>query len=360
MGLSVVQTVASQYLNEHVSSMCSRSLDVASRVAFPATYFSIFTVMWYGTSWFSLSTADKSAIAHSLVLALVLFGCGYTWHEANYFPNILIRTTVTRHTTASLRHRTWKLTDKEMQVVYDSLHQLNVRENRRSKGRSQANLDEDIGSVKVRHTVTWLLGAMPALREHKEALQALVEDTFGEEEYLYPIFKQEFAGFLTALTLLLHADQTQTDRVASVQWRMNARDSEVGNSEGVTVFAARSTNDSKASGASPSTIVVELPVDAEDDMIDSANSVRHSAYQQRQRAESAATVATVRNMTRLMQRGASKGAICPATTLNGDEADEEYDDDGNEPERKEEKVKKIPIKARERKPQKLKTATPKE
>lgn len=179
-------------------------MDVAARISFPSVYVVFFVLMVTPGE-----TDNKLILAHMLVGAFWLLGGAYCWFEAAFFPLNVVRRAVRRKTTASLRHKTWKFSDIELHQVFDRLHALDKSEHR------------DV--VKIEQMVDWLIFAKRGLKGHKEEVYHLVEITFGEEEFQFPIFKQEFATFLTKLTLLLHDDHEQKSAVEAQRQDRKAR-----------------------------------------------------------------------------------------------------------------------------------------
>lgn len=187
MGLAVCETVASQFLNENISPMASRSLDFLARWSFPLVYLVFMVFMSFLNNMETLKLVVHFLVG-SFVLAIGLFCC----YEGYFFPDLLIRRTIKVSKHGAYRHSTYKLGDKESQIVFDNL----------CKRDSLA----PAGAVHVQTLTNWILRVKPVLKRYESESRRLIEAAFGDHEIYFPAFKREFSEVITKLTLLLHDD----------------------------------------------------------------------------------------------------------------------------------------------------------
>jgi hypothetical protein len=216
MTVSVLETVSVQYINEAISHWACRNVDIAARWAFPLVFGVLLVFM------FLITDIDiLLVVAHVIVALYIVVFFSYAIIQGYAFPVIIVKRGLSDRTPGRGRgsdwHIEWEFDANEMKAIFDRL------------GHISRDVEEG-GHANSDCFCKWLIKWKPALKPHSEDLRQLTHDYFGEQ-FQYPLFKERFASYLTAVQRLLHGIKPRKgdiDELARTNpaLRFNASDSD--------------------------------------------------------------------------------------------------------------------------------------
>jgi len=188
MGLSVIQTFATQYVCEKISTRLGIRMDCVARWAFPLIFLVVLVFMSAAVG--RISSFAICVVIHSfLAVFSVCFSC-FVAYEIVYFPALFFERALSAKLSGAQRHRECQLSLAERQRIFDTLDRL-------SPGQA--------GIVKVDSFTEWLLHVKPQLKANRTGVNATMISLFKYHKDLhFPLFSEDLEVLITRLTLLLY------------------------------------------------------------------------------------------------------------------------------------------------------------
>eukprot|EP00747_Dinoflagellata_sp_TGD_P097882 gnl/TRDRNA2_/TRDRNA2_167271_c5_seq5.p1 gnl/TRDRNA2_/TRDRNA2_167271_c5~~gnl/TRDRNA2_/TRDRNA2_167271_c5_seq5.p1 ORF type:complete len:1006 (+),score=156.47 gnl/TRDRNA2_/TRDRNA2_167271_c5_seq5:351-3020(+) len=210
MGLSVVETIVSQYVNEHYSKMVGVSMDFAARGGFPFTFILVLAIL-------SIEPLDLDVMLYLVHLTLLLFTIcfyGYVAYEAHYLPWFFFIRVLDDPDSSAEAHKAVAIGENEFELIFDMLDRLPApktatQSSHNSPGTSKHKKkglihSKKTGQVHVETFVKWLQRVKPRLETYDDKTRAIVVAALGPDEFSFPAFKKALAPLITQLTVMLY------------------------------------------------------------------------------------------------------------------------------------------------------------
>jgi len=198
LGLSVVQTVTAQFINERFSPQVVRIMDRVARWAFPLVYVTIVTIM-LTLSEFDEQLVATNGVVHGLLVAFAVCYFGCIWYEIMHFPQLVFRRALGVCRTASSRYQGLELSATEIGWIFDAL-------------------DSDrSGTIHHDELVKWLRKCHPGMRgRNEDAVRRVLDSVFDQEAVAFDEFAKKASGVLVKLALEIKPDLKMGDSVEEV------------------------------------------------------------------------------------------------------------------------------------------------
>jgi hypothetical protein len=194
MGMSVVETVVVQFINENISHRAATYVDFVARGGFPLVFIVLLGLMFVVTDIDILNVAINVCLV-LFIVAFVVFAI----IEAYMFPVFIISRSLnhTKPKRGSRVFEEWQLEEHELQIIFDRVCHIGPGK-------------EEEGFANTARFGKWLQKWKPALYKHPDVFPFLLQKHFGER-FHYPTFKEQFPQFLTDTERMLIGLQTVVD-----------------------------------------------------------------------------------------------------------------------------------------------------
>lgn len=196
MGMSVIQTITSHYVNANFSLQVCVVMDMTARWMFPLVFILVIFIMILASD-----VTVASAIVHIVVVVFMIGYYLFVWYQIRYNAELLFKRAVVMCKSGAKRYSGLHLTDVEVERLFDKL-------DKKANGKLQ-------GRLEVRQFQSAICSITPSLHGHEEALGTIFNKHFGEgtASVYFPEFRKAICNVITDLTLELNPDVKLDDSV---------------------------------------------------------------------------------------------------------------------------------------------------